>query len=63
MTRCFRIGAWEVRPELGMITRGENTNRLEPKVMEVLVYLAERAGGVLPKGKDHSSSMDRSVRH
>ena len=36
----FRVGDWLVQPELVSITRGDKTVHLEPKVMEVLVYLA-----------------------
>ncbi len=45
----FTIGEWLVRPSSGEV-RGESTSfRLEPKVMEVLVYLAERPGSVVTK--------------
>lgn len=41
----FSINKWTVDPDLGRIfdTEGQEV-RLEPKAMEVLVYLAERAG-------------------
>jgi TolB-like protein/DNA-binding winged helix-turn-helix (wHTH) protein/Flp pilus assembly protein TadD len=40
----FRIADWTVEPALTRLTRNGNTVRLEPKVMAVLVYLAERPG-------------------
>jgi DNA-binding winged helix-turn-helix (wHTH) protein len=47
----FRIGDWQVQPDVGTLTRGEEQVQLEPKVMEVLVYLARHPGDVLPKEK------------
>jgi len=40
----FRIAEWTVEPALSRMTRDADTVRLEPKVMAVLVYLAERPG-------------------
>ena len=45
----FRIGDWLVQSELVIITRGERSVHLEPKAMEVLVYLAKHSREVLPK--------------
>ncbi len=45
----FRLGEWLVRPQLNLLVRGEHEVSVEPKVMDVLVYLAENAGEVLPK--------------
>ncbi|MFQ5740755.1 MAG: transcriptional regulator [Acidobacteriota bacterium] len=45
----FRLGDWLVRPELNLLEQGESTVRVEPKVMNLPVYLAENAGEVLPK--------------
>lgn len=42
----FYIDNWLVKPTSGMLTKGSETVRLEPKAMEVLVYLASHA---LPK--------------
>jgi DNA-binding winged helix-turn-helix (wHTH) protein len=47
----FRVGEWQVQPDLGTLTRGEEQFQLEPKVIEVLVYLARHPGDVLPKEK------------
>lgn len=41
----FRVGCWTVEPHLGVITGPDGVARhLEPKVMDVLVYLASSAG-------------------
>ena len=45
----FRVAEWLVQPELGIITKADQNVGLEPKVMEVLVYLAQHADKVLPK--------------
>jgi DNA-binding winged helix-turn-helix (wHTH) protein/tetratricopeptide (TPR) repeat protein len=45
----FRIGPWLVQPSLDIITREGTAVHLEPKVMEVLVCLPERAGEVVPR--------------
>lgn len=45
----FRVGDWLIQPQLGTVTQGETSVQLEPRVMEVLVYLARHGGQVLPK--------------
>jgi DNA-binding winged helix-turn-helix (wHTH) protein len=45
----FQVGDWQVQPDIGTITRGDEQIQLEPKVMEVLVYLTHHPGDVLPK--------------
>ncbi len=47
----FRVGPWLVKPSLNAISRNGTTVHLEPKVMEVLVCLAQHAGEALPKEK------------
>jgi Tol biopolymer transport system component/DNA-binding winged helix-turn-helix (wHTH) protein len=47
----FRVGEFLIEPQLNTITGNEKTARVEPKVMQVLVCLAEHAGAVLPKEK------------
>jgi adenylate cyclase len=47
----FRMGAWLVQPSLDAITRDGATLHLEPKVMEVLVCLAQHPGESIPKEK------------
>ncbi|MCG8457424.1 MAG: winged helix-turn-helix domain-containing protein, partial [Holophagales bacterium] len=39
----FRVGGWRVDPPLNRVSRGEDSARLEPRVMALLVCLAERA--------------------
>ncbi len=45
----FQIGPWRVRPLLGTLTGAGGTVHLEPKVMGVLVHLAERRGEVVTR--------------
>jgi len=48
-TAAFKLGDRRVDPLANLVTRGEETIRLEPKVMEVLVCLTRRAGEVVSK--------------
>lgn len=45
----FRIGRWIAEPSLNQLTSGVQTVRLEPKVMRLLVCLAEANGAVVPR--------------
>jgi TolB-like protein/DNA-binding winged helix-turn-helix (wHTH) protein len=45
----FFVGDWRVSPPEGLLARGGRTVRLEPKAMEVLVYLASRPGEVVSR--------------
>ncbi len=47
--RPFELAEWLIQPAAGTATCGSRAVRLEPKVMAVLVYLADRAGEVVPK--------------
>ncbi len=47
--RPFRVGPWLVEPSLNRISRGDETIQLELRIMDVLVYLASRAGEVVPR--------------
>jgi len=49
VSRDFRIGPWLVQPSLNTVSQNGASTRLEPKVMEVLVCLAEHTGEVVPK--------------
>ncbi len=49
MGREFRISNWTVIPDLNRITDRDRMVSIEPQVMEVLVFLAEHPGEVLPK--------------
>jgi adenylate cyclase len=46
----LQIGQWRVDPALNELRRGDESLRLEPKAIEVLVFLAHRAGRVV--GRD-----------
>jgi DNA-binding winged helix-turn-helix (wHTH) protein/Tol biopolymer transport system component len=41
-SRRFRVGSWTADPQVNEISSGERSVKLEPKVMALLVYLAER---------------------
>ena len=45
----FRIGPWLVQPQLNTIAREARTARVEPKAMQVLVYLAQNPDEVVSK--------------
>jgi TolB-like protein/DNA-binding winged helix-turn-helix (wHTH) protein/Flp pilus assembly protein TadD len=45
----FVINDWHVSPAEGLIEKGNTVVRLEPKVMEVLAYLASRQGDVVTR--------------
>lgn len=51
----FCVGEWSVEPETGRIQRGELIIKLEPKVMETLVYLAGQPGRVVTREELESS--------
>jgi DNA-binding winged helix-turn-helix (wHTH) protein len=40
VSKTLQVGPWVVFPELHQIVRGDETVKLEPRVMRVLVYLA-----------------------
>lgn len=45
----FLIAEWQVSPAEGLLTRGREKVRLEPRAMEVLVYFASRPGEVITR--------------
>jgi DNA-binding winged helix-turn-helix (wHTH) protein len=45
----FRLSEWTVRPDDGSLTSAASSTRLEPLLMELLVFLSSRAGQVVPK--------------
>lgn len=49
MTGTFRIDEWWVYPQLNSVARDGKSIRLEPRVMQVLAFLAERAGEVVSR--------------
>ena len=49
MLSDFQLGAWRVQPQLNRLTCEQEIIRLEPKMMGVLLCLAQRSGEVVPK--------------
>jgi Tol biopolymer transport system component/DNA-binding winged helix-turn-helix (wHTH) protein len=49
MSGDFQIGEWSVQPAVNRLKRGNQVVRVEPKVMQVLVCLAENAGEVVTR--------------
>jgi adenylate cyclase len=45
----FKVADWEVDPASGAIRQGEIAHKLEPRVMDLLVVLAQQPGEVLPR--------------
>lgn len=45
----FVTGEWAVDPPRNLLVRGDEQVHIEPRVMDVLVYLVERAGEVVSK--------------
>ncbi len=51
----FRIGKWLIEPELNRISEGCGEIQIEPRMMEVLTYLAARAGRVVSRKELHDA--------
>jgi Tol biopolymer transport system component/DNA-binding winged helix-turn-helix (wHTH) protein len=49
MSGDFQIGEWTIQPSVNRLRRGDEAVRLEPKVMQVLVCLAEHGGEVVSR--------------
>ncbi len=49
MQNEFRVGDWVVQRDQSKLVRGDSRVKIDPKIMDVLVYLAERAGQVVLK--------------
>ena len=45
----FRLGNWLVNPSDGSVSSAERKRRLEPQIMDLLVFLCSRAGEVITK--------------
>jgi TolB-like protein len=45
----FRLGEWLVEPSLNRVSAGSRAVQVEPRTMDVLAYLAARAGRVVPR--------------
>lgn len=44
-----QVGGWALEPALNQLSAAGKTVKLEPKVMAVLVYLADRPGQVVSR--------------
>ncbi|MEM7352566.1 MAG: tetratricopeptide repeat protein [Acidobacteriota bacterium] len=51
MRSPFQIQRWQVEPSLNRIEHGNDSTHLNPKAMEVLIYLHERRGEVCGKAE------------
>jgi len=49
LRKGFQLGRWTVYPDQNLIKEGSKEAHLEPKVMEVLVYLAANPGEVIKR--------------
>lgn len=47
----FRLGRWQVQPQLNRIVTTDEVCQIEPKIMEVLLCLAEQEGKVVSRDK------------
>lgn len=45
----FQLGPWLIQPRLNTISSAAQSKRVEPKMMQVLIYLAEHAAEVVSK--------------
>jgi TolB-like protein/DNA-binding winged helix-turn-helix (wHTH) protein len=54
----FFVDDWRASPSVGVLARGSETARLEPKAMDVLVYLAARPNEVVTR-----EQLERDVWH
>ncbi len=46
---AMQVGAWRVAPALNQISRAGESVRMEPKAIELLVFLAQRGGDVVSR--------------
>lgn len=47
--QSFSLGEWRVEPELNRLSRGSKVVQLEPRAMDLLVFLAHHPGEVLSR--------------
>ena len=57
----FHIADWRVDPANNQICQGEQVSRLEPRAMDVLVYLAKRQGQVVSREELEAMVWDRRI--
>ena len=48
-TRTFRLGDWRAEPQANCLRLGDREERIETRVMDLLVYLADHAGEVVSR--------------
>ena len=60
---CYRIGDWSIDPDRGLARSKDKKVHLEPKVIELLNYLAEQSGEVVSRDVlyEHFFDDDESV--
>lgn len=51
MARAFYVGEWHVESDLNRISSASRSTHIEPKAMDVLVFLAERAGEMVTRSQ------------
>jgi DNA-binding winged helix-turn-helix (wHTH) protein len=51
LQQTFNIADWKVDPDSNEVSLCDERARLEPRVMDLLVYLAERQGEVLSRNQ------------
>lgn len=61
LDRPFWVADWKVEPRLGQLSRGEDTVKVEPKVMTVLVSLAQAAGDVISREQLEAAAWEGMV--
>jgi len=49
----FKLHDWVIEPELNQLSRAGHTARIEPRYMNLLVYLAERQGELVSADEIH----------
>jgi len=54
-SRSFKLGDWRVEPATDRLIQGEQEIKLEPRVMDLLLYFAEHPGEVLTREQLESS--------
>lgn len=59
----FYINEWHVHPRANRLSRKGNTIHVEPKVMQVLVFLAERAGDVVTRDELMGAVWEETIIH
>ena len=57
----FQVGDWYIEPDTGRINNGQDENKLEPKVMTVLLCLVSRPGEVVSREELESTAWAGSI--